>query len=96
MTKFYYASIHPEAEEKIRGHAGFVPASQYGKLAPVAGEIGSVECVRYIVSGEPGTEFVTTTEFEVLMAHPDFVRGSAIQGHIFNITYISLVPPERV
>ena len=42
--------IPARMEGDVQAICGFVPVAEYGPLKPVAGEIGSVEYVRYIVS----------------------------------------------
>jgi N4-gp56 family major capsid protein len=47
----YFAICHPDLESDIRNMTGFVPVSSYGPhTSPMAGEIGSVEQVRYLTS----------------------------------------------
>ena len=47
----YVAVHHTDAEQDIRGMAGFLPTSEYGQRTPINEyELGSVEDVRYICS----------------------------------------------
>ena len=46
----YIALIHPDLENDIRNITGFISTKHYASTAPMEGEIGAVEDVRYIRS----------------------------------------------
>lgn len=46
----YIALVHPDLENDVRNMTGFISTKHYASTAPMEGEIGSVEDVRYLRS----------------------------------------------
>lgn len=46
----FFAIVHPDMENDIRGIAGFVPSEKYASQTPYQNELGAVEKVRYLTT----------------------------------------------
>lgn len=103
----FVAVVHPDLENDIREMDGFVSTKHYASVTPFAGEIGSVEDVRYVSStviapwadagGAAGGNFISTTGtnadvYPVLYFAKDAFGVVALRGK--SVASIMVVMPK--
>lgn len=102
----YIALVHPDVENDIRDMDGFISTKHYASVTPFAGELGSVEDVRYIRStviepwadagGAAGTMISTTGTaadvYPILYLARDAFGVVVLRGK--NVATIMVVQPK--
>jgi hypothetical protein len=79
--------ISSASEEAVRDSTGFVHVSKYGSVAPLAGELGSIGSVRFVV--DDGDPLIANRRQEILAtrwgndpAAPELRAECVVMGHV--------------